>query len=38
MKELTHTDKKGKAIMVDVGDKEIQTRIARAAGHISSGA
>lgn len=34
MKELTHTDKKGKAIMVDVGDKEVQTRIARAAGHI----
>jgi cyclic pyranopterin monophosphate synthase len=34
MKELTHTDKKGKAIMVDVGDKEVQTRIARATGHI----
>jgi len=34
MKELTHTDKKGKAAMVDVGDKAVQTRIARAAGHI----
>ena len=34
MKELTHTDKKGKAVMVDVGDKEIQKRIARASGHI----
>jgi cyclic pyranopterin monophosphate synthase len=34
MKELTHTDKKGKAVMVDVGDKEVQTRIARATGHI----
>lgn len=37
MKELTHTDNKGKAIMVDVGDKEIQTRIARAEGHIVLG-
>jgi cyclic pyranopterin monophosphate synthase len=34
MKELTHTDKKGKAVMVDVGDKDIQKRIARASGHI----
>ena len=34
MKELTHTDNKGKAIMVDVGDKEIQTRIAKAGGFI----
>ncbi len=34
MKELTHADKKGKAVMVDVGDKEIQTRIAKASGHI----
>ena len=34
MKELTHTDQKGKAAMVDVGDKEVQTRIAKAAGHI----
>ena len=38
MKELTHTDKKGKAVMVDVGEKEIQKRIARAAGHIILGA
>jgi cyclic pyranopterin monophosphate synthase len=38
MKELTHTDKKGKAAMVDVGDKENQTRIAKAAGHIVLGA
>jgi cyclic pyranopterin phosphate synthase len=35
MEKLTHTDKKGKAIMVDVGNKEIQLRIARAEGHIS---
>jgi cyclic pyranopterin phosphate synthase len=34
MKELTHTDKKGKAAMVDVGGKDIQKRIARASGHI----
>lgn len=34
MNELTHTDNKGKAVMVDVGNKEIRTRIARAAGHI----
>jgi cyclic pyranopterin phosphate synthase len=37
MKQLTHTDKKGKAVMVDVGDKDIQTRIARASGHITLG-
>jgi cyclic pyranopterin monophosphate synthase len=37
MKELTHTDKHGKARMVDVGDKEVQTRIARAKGHILLG-
>jgi cyclic pyranopterin phosphate synthase len=35
MKRLTHTDEGGKAIMVDVGDKVIQTRIARAEGHIT---
>ncbi len=35
MKKLSHTDTRGKAIMVDIGGKEIQTRIARAAGHIS---
>lgn len=34
MKQLTHTDIKGKAVMVDVGDKEIQLRIAKASGHI----
>jgi cyclic pyranopterin monophosphate synthase len=34
MKKLSHTDPKGKARMVDVGDKPIQERIARAAGHI----
>jgi cyclic pyranopterin phosphate synthase len=35
MSKLTHTDSTGKAVMVDVGDKEIQLRIARAAGHIN---
>jgi cyclic pyranopterin phosphate synthase len=35
MEKLTHTDNKGKALMVDVGDKEIQLRIAKASGHIS---
>ena len=35
MKKLTHTDKKGKAIMVDVGKKDQQLRIARARGHIA---
>jgi cyclic pyranopterin phosphate synthase len=35
MKNLTHTDKQGKAIMIDIGEKPVQTRIARAAGHIS---
>ena len=34
MKKLSHTDGKGKAVMVDIGAKEIQTRIARARGHI----
>lgn len=34
MKQLTHTDEKGKAVMVDVGDKETQLRIAKATGHI----
>ena len=34
MRKLTHTDNKGKAIMVDVGDKENQLRIAKASGHI----
>jgi cyclic pyranopterin phosphate synthase len=35
MAKLTHTDKKGKAVMVDVGDKVTQLRIAKASGHIS---
>ena len=34
MDKLTHTDNKGKAVMVDVGDKENQLRIAKASGHI----
>lgn len=34
MNKLTHIDQKGKAVMVDVGDKENQLRIARASGHI----
>jgi cyclic pyranopterin phosphate synthase len=35
MSKLTHTDNKGKAVMVDVGDKEDQLRIAKASGHIT---
>jgi cyclic pyranopterin phosphate synthase len=35
MEKLSHTDKKGKARMVDVGDKENQLRIAKAEGHIT---
>jgi len=34
IQKLTHTDIKGKAVMVDVGDKENQLRIAKASGHI----
>jgi cyclic pyranopterin phosphate synthase len=34
MNKLTHIDNKGKAVMVDVGDKESQLRIAKASGHI----
>ncbi|NLJ44118.1 MAG: cyclic pyranopterin monophosphate synthase MoaC [Bacteroidales bacterium] len=34
MDKLTHTDDSGKAIMVDIGSKEIQQRSAKAAGHI----
>ena len=37
MNKLTHTDNKGKAVMVDVGAKDIQLRIARASGHITLG-
>jgi len=35
MKKLSHTDEKGKAVMVDVGNKEVLKRIARARGHIN---
>jgi cyclic pyranopterin phosphate synthase len=34
MSELTHFDKEGKAIMVDVGDKESTCRIAVARGEV----
>jgi cyclic pyranopterin phosphate synthase len=34
MDELTHTDNTGKAVMVDIGSKEIQQRGAKASGHI----
>jgi cyclic pyranopterin phosphate synthase len=34
MSKLTHINNKGKAVMVDVGDKENQLRIAKAEGHI----
>lgn len=35
MADLTHTDGEGKARMVDVSDKAITTRMARATGYIS---
>ena len=35
MKQLTHADKNGKALMVDVGNKIQQLRIAKAIGHIT---
>jgi cyclic pyranopterin monophosphate synthase len=35
MTKLSHTDKKGKADMVDVGSKPVQHRVAVASGHIS---
>lgn len=35
MKELTHIDKNGNAIMVDVADKPQQIRTAKAVGHIT---
>ncbi len=35
MKELSHTDKKGRAAMVDTGHKPIQRRTAVAEGMIS---
>lgn len=34
MKKLSHTDEKGKAVMIDVGNKKALKRIARARGHI----
>ena len=34
MKNLTHTDREGKASMVDVGDKPEQKRVAKATGKI----
>ncbi len=34
MEKLTHTDETGKAVMVDIGEKEIQQRSAKATGHI----
>lgn len=34
MNKLTHTDDSGKAIMVDIGSKEVQQRSAKATGHI----
>ncbi len=37
MSELSHTDKEGRARMVDVGGKPDQIREARATGHITLG-
>jgi cyclic pyranopterin monophosphate synthase len=34
MLKLTHTDSQGNARMVDVGNKHIQARVAKASGHI----
>ena len=34
MNKLSHVDEKGKANMVDVGDKGDQKRVAKATGHI----
>lgn len=34
MDELTHTDNTGKAKMVDISEKEVQFRSAKASGHI----
>ncbi|MCX6240074.1 MAG: cyclic pyranopterin monophosphate synthase MoaC [Bacteroidia bacterium] len=34
MAKLTHTDSQGNARMVDVGDKTVQLRVAKAQGHI----
>jgi cyclic pyranopterin phosphate synthase len=34
MTKLTHTDSQGNARMVDVTDKQVQLRVAKASGHI----
>lgn len=34
MTKLTHTDSQGNARMVDVSEKEVQLRVAKASGHI----
>jgi cyclic pyranopterin phosphate synthase len=34
MERLSHTDDKGKAVMVDIGSKDIEHRSAKASGHI----
>ncbi len=34
MKELSHTDQHGKAVMIDVSEKPVMKRIAKARGHI----
>jgi cyclic pyranopterin monophosphate synthase len=34
MEKLSHTDLSGKAVMIDIGSKEIQQRTAKASGHI----
>ncbi|HJZ39076.1 MAG TPA: cyclic pyranopterin monophosphate synthase MoaC [Bacteroidales bacterium] len=35
MKKLSHTDPQGRARMVDVGEKDVQQRVAKASGFIS---
>jgi len=37
MKKLTHLDENARAVMVDVGDKPVQIRIAEASGFIRLG-
>lgn len=34
MDKLSHTDETGKAVMVDVGSKDVEHRSAKASGHI----
>jgi len=38
MNQLTHTDKTGKAVMVDISEKGTQMRTAKAYGHITMAA